>query len=331
MLNYRTLPGRIFTFALAACASMPIHAQPDASRRALTLVVPFTAGAANDVLARILAPHLKETFGNVVVENKPGADGAIGAMAVLNAPRDGRTLLVAPDQFVIAAALGQPQPFDFIRDFAPVVRTNNLPFFLVINSTALPAGSLSQVISALRASPGKYTYGSAGNGSPHNLAMLMLLQREKLELVHIPYKGMAQGIPDLLGGRIQLVITGLPAVSGQLKDGRLQILATVGSRRATLRPEVPTFAEAGVAEVQMDTWQGIFAPSGTAQAMIDALNRAINAALARPEVRTQMAAQGMDVAGGTPEAFAEAIRADSLRYRELVRAAKLNEGPVLAK
>ena len=331
MKIFRSLLPGIFTCVLAALASASAQAQSEASRRPLTLVVPFTAGAANDVLARILAPHLKETFGNVVVENKPGADGAIGAMAVLNAPRDGRTLLVAPDQFVIAAALGQPQPFDFVRDFAPVVRTNNLPFFLVTNPDALPAGSLAEVVAALRTSPGKYTYGSAGNGSPHNLAMLMLLQREKLDLVHIPYKGMAQGVPDLLGGRIQLVITGLPAVSGQLKDGRLRVLATVGSRRAALRPEVPTFAEAGVADVQMDTWQGILAPAGTPKPMIDALNRAINAALARPEVRAQMAAQGMDVAGGTAEAFGESIRADNLRYRELVRAAKIAEGNGAAK
>ncbi len=294
-----------------------------APARALVLVVPFSAGAANDVLARILAPALKDVFGAVVVENRAGADGAIGAMAVLNAARDGRTVLVVPDQMLISAASGQATSYDFMRDFVPVVHTNNLPFFLVVNPEALPASSVADVVRTLRAHPGKYSYGSAGNAAPHHLAVQMLARAEHLEVVHVPYKGMGQGIPDLLAGRIQFVITGLPAVSAHVKEGRLRALATVGSRRAQLRPDLPTFAEAGVAGVRMDTWQGLFVPTGSPRGMIDQVNRAVNAALARPDVREQMAAQGMDAAGGTQETFADTVRADMARYRELMRAITL--------
>jgi tripartite-type tricarboxylate transporter receptor subunit TctC len=287
--------------------------------RGLTLMVPFAAGAANDVLARILAPHLRESLGSVVVENRPGADGAIGAMAVLAAPHDGRTVLVVPDQMLISQAAGQPASFDFVRDFTPVVQTNHLPFFLVVNPAVLPAGSAPEAVRLLKASPGRYSYGSAGNASPHHLAMQMLVRAQGLDLVHVPYKGMGQGIPDLLAGRIQFVITGLPAVSAHLKDGRLRALATVGGQRSSLRPDLPTFAEQGIAGVRMDTWQGLFVPADTPRAMIEQINRAVNIALARADVREQMVAQGMDVAGGSPEAFAETVRSDLQRFRELLR------------
>jgi tripartite-type tricarboxylate transporter receptor subunit TctC len=283
------------------------------------LLVPFAAGAANDALARILAPHLRETFGTVVVENRPGADGAIGAAAVLAAPHDGRTVMVVPDQMLISQAAGLPASFEFARDFTPVIHTNNLPFFLVVNPAALPATSAPELVRLLRAQPGHYSYGSAGNAAPHHLAVQMMVRAEHLDVMHVPYKGMGQGIPDLLAGRIQFIITGLPAVSAHLKDGRLRALATVGSRRSSLRPDLPTFAEVGIAGVRMDTWQGLFVPADAPRPMIAEINRAVNAALARADVREQMAAQGMDVAGGNPEAFAEMVRADLARFRDLLR------------
>ena len=311
--------------AFATLAGSSARAQVAASNRPITLVVPFSPGAANDTMARILAPQLKAALGSVVVDNRPGADGVIGANAVLNAPHDGHTVLVAPDQYVIAAALGEAQPFDFERDFAAVARTNALPFFLVTHPKVLPAENLAAVVAELRARPGQYTYGSAGNGSPHNLAMLMLLQHEHLDLVHVPYKGMGQGIPDFIAGRIQLVITGLPAVSSHLKDGRLRVLATVGTHRTSLRPDTPTFAEVGVNDVQMDTWLGLLVPRDSPRAMIERINRAVNAALQLPEVREQMAAQGMEIGGGTPEEFAAIIQTSGARYRALAQSTQIGK------
>jgi len=314
----------VSTAALAVLLLFQAAAAQTTRDRPLVLVVPFAAGAANDVLARTLATKVQDRLGAVVVENKPGGDAAIGAVYVKNAPRDGRTLLVAPNQYAILAASGRALPYDLLRDFAPVMRTNNLPFFLVVNSAALPVRDLAELVRTVRAAPGRYSYGSAGNGSPHQLAMEMLKLSQGLDIVHVPYKGMAQGIPDLLEGRIQMVITGLPAVSSQLASGKLLVLATVDGVRSPLMPEAPTFAEAGVKDVRMDVWQGLLAPAGTAPETIALLHRSFEAALASEDVRRQLAAQGIDVAPSTPEAFGALIRGDVDRYAKLLHDAHLS-------
>jgi tripartite-type tricarboxylate transporter receptor subunit TctC len=259
----------------------------------------------------------------VVVDNKPGGNGIVGAEQVRRAPADGRTLLVAPSSYVIMAAMESATPYDFARDFTAVINTANLPFYMVVNQEALPAKSLAELVQLLRARPGKISYGSAGNGSPHHFAAEMLKLRSGIDMLHVPYKGMAQGIPDLLEGRIQLVITGLPAVATQLKSGKLRVLATTESRRTTLNPDIPTFAEAGVPGVEMETWLGMVAPAGTPRAAIDQANAAFNRALKLPQVREKLAAQGLEVMGGTAEAFNARIRSDIESFRKVSKAAGL--------
>jgi tripartite-type tricarboxylate transporter receptor subunit TctC len=291
--------------------------------RPVTLVVPFTAGAANDVLARTLAAEMREGLGSVIVENKPGANGNIGAEFVKRAAPDGHTLLVANDSYLILAAMSPSLPYDMLRDFDPVIRANNLPFFLVVNQEAIPAKTLKEFIEFVRARPGKLSYGSAGNGTPHHLATELLKLQAGLDVAHIPYKGMAQGIPDLLSGRIQFVITGLPAVASHLKSGKLRVLATIGSTRSAVMPEVPTFAEAGVSGVEMNLWLGIVAPAGTPKPVIARINAEFNRVLNIPAVREKLAAQGIDTAGGTPEELGARMRADFATYSRVVKAANI--------
>jgi tripartite-type tricarboxylate transporter receptor subunit TctC len=284
------------------------------------LVVPFSPGAANDFLARTLAAEMKDSLGPVVVENRPGANGNIGAELVRKAPADGHTLLIAANAFVILAAM-PPQPFDFIKDFAPVVLATALPFYLVVNQEAVPARSVRELIDFARVRPGKLSYASAGNGSPHQLAMELLKMHAKIDVTHVPYKGMGQGVVDLLAGRTQMTITGFPAVAGHMKGGKLRVLAVAGSRRSPLQPDVPTIAEAGVPGYEMDSWLGIVAPAGTPPAVLDRLNAAFNKALAAPQVREKLAAQGLDVVGGSVAEFSRVIRADYEKFVGVVKAA----------
>ena len=289
----------------------------------VTLVVPFTAGAANDVLARTLAAEMRESLGSVIVENKPGANGNIGAEFVKRAAPDGHTLLVANDSYLILAAMSPSLPYDMLRDFDPVIRANNLPFFLIVNQEAIPAKTLKEFIEFVRARPGKLSYGSAGNGTPHHLATELLKLQAGLDVAHVPYKGMAQGIPDLLSGRIQFIITGLPAVASHLKSGKLRVLATIGSTRSAVMPEVPTFAEAGVSGVEMNLWLGIVAPAGTLKPVIARINAEFNRVLNIQAVRGKLAAQGIDAAGGTPEELGARMRADFATYSRVVKAANI--------
>jgi len=288
----------------------------------VTLIVPFSPGAANDFLARTLAAEMKDALGAIVVENKPGANGNIGADFVRKATADGHTLLIAPNAFVILAAM-PPQPFDFVKDFSPVVLATALPFYLVVNQEAVPARSVRELIEFARARPGKLSYASAGNGSPHQVAMELLKLQTGIDVTHVPYKGMGQGVVDLLAGRTQMTITGFPAVAGHMKGGKLRVLATAGSKRSPLQPDVPTIAEAGVAGYEMDSWLGIMAPAGTPRPVVDRLNAELNRVLAVPQVREKLAAQGLDVAGGSPQQFADVIRADYERFVRVVKAANI--------
>ena len=306
---------------LAALVDPPCAFAQGAARKPLTLVVSASAGAANDLLARTLAAEVRDEFGAVIVENRPGANGTIGAEMVKRSGPDGRTFLVTPSSYAILVALGAKLPFDFVRDFDPIIYASSLPFYLVVNQEALPAKSVAEVVRQIRAQPGKFSYGSAGSGSPHHFAGEMFKQRAGLDLLHVPYKGMAPGIPDLLEGRIQLTITGLPAVAAALKSGKLKVLATTDPHRAALTPDVPTFTELGFVGMEMETWLGLVAPAGTSKTLIDQANAAFNRALKLPQVREKLAAQGLEIVGGSADAFAVRIREDIERFRRIALAA----------
>ena len=289
-------------------------------QKPITLVVPFTTGAANDVLARTLGAEMRDTLGAVVIENKPGANGSIAAEFVKRAAPDGHTLLVVNDSYLILAAMSERLPYDMLRDFDAVVHASGLPFFLVINEDAIPVKTLKEFVEYVRARPGKLSYATPGNGTPHHLSTEMLKLTGGLDVTHVPYKGMAVALPDLLAGRVQFTITGLPAVASQLKGGKLRVLATVGGARSAVLSEVPTFSEAGVPGVEMNFWMGVAAPAGTPKPVVARINAEFNRVLRLPAIRDKLAAQGIDVAGGTPEEFAARMRADLAAYTRVIKA-----------
>ena len=288
--------------------------------RPISLVVPFPTGAANDALARILAAEMRESLGAVVIDNKPGANGNIAAEYVKRATPDGHTLLVVNDGYLILSAMSERLPYDMLRDFDAVVYASALPFFLVVNEESIPVKSLKEFVEFARARPGKLSFASSGNGAPHHLAGELLKLQAGLDMVHVPYKGMGVALPDLMAGRVQFTITGLPAVASQLKGGKLRVLATVGRARSAVLPDVPTFAEAGVPGVELNVWMGIVAPAGTPKPVIARLNTELNRVLKLPTVRDKLAAQGIDVAGGTPEDLAARMRADLAAYSKVIKA-----------
>ena len=302
--------------ALALFASAAI-AQTYPSKP-ITLVVPFTAGAANDTMARTLAAEMRETLGTIVVENKPGAGGSIAADYVKRAPADGYTLLVVNDSYLILQAMNKTLSYDIVKDFAPVSRTADLPFYLVVNSDVMPVKTLKEFIEYMHAHLGKISYATPGIGTPHHLSAEWLKQVANLDATHVAYRGMAIALPDLLAGRVQFTITGLPAVASQMKSGKLRILATLAGHRSPSMPDVPTFAEAGVPGVSLDQWLGIVAPANTPSPVIERLNAEINRALKTKDLRSKLVAQGMEAEGGTSEELAERLRAGQQTYKELI-------------
>jgi|LauGreSuBDMM15SN_2_FD.fasta_scaffold50103_1 tripartite-type tricarboxylate transporter receptor subunit TctC len=310
---FRTIAiGLAFLSSLACAQSFPT--------RQISLVVPFPTGAANDTLARTLSAEMRDTLGAALVENKPGANGSIAAEFVKRAAPDGHTLLVVNDSFLILSAMNTNLPYDLLRDFDSVVHASGLPFFLVVNQEAIPVNTVKEFVEFVRARPGKLSYASPGNGTPHHLSTELLKLTAGLEVTHIPYKGMGIALPDLVAGRVQFTITGLPAVASQLKGGKLRVLGTVGRTRSAVMPDVPTFAEAGVPGVEMNFWMGVVAPTGTPKPVLARLNTEFNRVLQLPAIREKLAAQGIDAAGGTPEEFAARMRADRNIYSQVIKA-----------
>ena len=301
------------------CLASVVCAQTFPSKP-VSLVVPFPTGAANDALARILAAEMRDSLGSVVVDNRPGASGNIAAEYVKRAAPDGHTLLVVNDSYLILAAMNPNLPYDMLRDFDAIGQASNLPFFMVVNEEAVPVKSLKEFVDFAKARPGKLSFASSGNGAPHHLAGEMLKLRSGLDMLHVPYKGMGMALPDLVAGRVQFTITGLPAVASQLKGGKLRVLATVGRSRSALMPAVPTFAEAGVPNVEMNVWMGIVAPAGTPKPVLARLNAELNRVLKLPAVREKLAAQGIEAVGSTSEEFTARMRTDLASYQQLIKA-----------
>jgi tripartite-type tricarboxylate transporter receptor subunit TctC len=305
---------------LAAVSLLPAHAQTAWPDKPIKLVVPYPPGGLTDTLARSVAEPLSKALGQpVLIDNKPGAGTLLGAQIVARSPADGLTLLMATSTTLgVSPALYRNNMIDPVRDFAPVSLIASVPFFLVASSDTGWA-TAKDLVDAARASPAPLQYGSAGNGSPHHLAMEMLQKASGAKFEHVPYKGSQLAIPDLLAGRFKLMVTDLTPALAHIRSGRLKVLATTAPQRSAMMPDAPTFAEAGIAGVQAVAWQGIVAPAGTPKAVMDRLSAEINRIVASDTLKQRCAAIGCDaLAPLSPEQFAEMVKTDVARWTQVV-------------
>ena len=254
-----------------------------------------------------------------MVDNRAGAGGAIGAELAARSPADGYTLFLGGvGSHVVNPSLHAKLSYDPIRDFAPVTLIASAPSVLVVNPS-LQATSVAEFTALAKANPGKLNYASNGNGSSAQLAAVLYESMAGVRMVHVPYKGVAPALVDLMSGEVQLMFGTLVAILPHIKAGRLRALAVTGRSRSALLPEVPTLAESGLPGYEAGSWYGILAPAGTPSAIVARLNAEINNAIRQPEVRERLAAEGAEVIGGTPEEFAVHIRSELARMKKLVR------------
>ena len=297
----------IIACALAAgCASAEDAAAQHAGK-AIRIIMPFPAGAAADSVARIVAPPLAQALGQpVVVDNRPGADGAIAAELAAKSPADGYTLLFAGNtQMLGVPTLRKNPPYDPLSDFAPITPVVRFAFFLVVHPSA-PAQTLAELIEHARAHPGKLNYASGNvNGV---LAAAQLMSAGKLDMVHVPYKGEPLAIPDLLDARVHLMFASGTVVAPLVREGKLRALATLLPARSSLLPGVPTVAEAGLPQLSVLIWGGLFGPAEMPKEGVERISREVNAILKRPEVLEQFQKQGVEPSGATPAEFAAFLK-----------------------
>jgi len=308
---------RALAALVTAAGAMAAHAWPD---QPITLVVPYTPGTGIDLIARQLSAQLPQALGQpVVVDNVPGASGNIGSEKVARARPDGYTLMVQVNTLVMNKSLYKSLAYDPVADFTPVTLTSWGTLLLVTNPQAQKATTLAQLVAAAKAQPGKLTYATPGVGTPHHLSMALLMQGTGTELLHVPYKGTAGAVTDLLGGRIDAMFLPVHVALPHIQAGKLKALATGSAKRLPQLPEVPTLAEAGVAVDNVDMWYGVLAPKGTPPEVVARLNREIAAVLKQPAVAKSFESQGMVPAGSTPAEFGTLIQKDTQRWAEVVR------------
>ena len=290
----------------------------------IRLVVPFTPGGSTDLIARVIGAKLSQSLGRtVVVDNKPGAGGSIGAAEVARASPDGDTLLMGHiGTLAVNVSLYAKLPYDPVKSFTPVAWVARVPNVLVVNP-ASGIGSLKELIDRAKAKPGLLTYASGGNGSAAHIAFEALKLRTQSSLTHVPYRGTAPAVQDVIAGQVDAIFTGTPAVLPHLKSGRLQSLAVSSLSRVPLLPQVPTVAENGFPGFEADQWYGIVAPAGTPAATVARLNAAINAVLTLPDVAQKFAEEGAEPVRMEPQAFAALITREIPRWRLVVRAGNM--------
>jgi tripartite-type tricarboxylate transporter receptor subunit TctC len=287
------------------------------------VIVPFAPGGPNDLAVRPVAPKLQELLGQpFVVDYRAGANGIIGSELVAKSPPDGYALLVISSSFAINASTYAKLPFDPLRDFAPVGPIATSDIIFVVNPT-VPAKTVREFVSLAKSRPGKLNYASSGNGGSLHLGAELFRMTAGIDMVHVPYKGAALALSDVIGGHVDSMLISAPAAVAHIKAGKVRVLATASARRAQALPDAPTFVEAGYPDVRVDTRYGLLATGGTPASIIERLNSAIAKAVATAEVRERYAALSLDPVSSTPKEYADYLRAEVLRWRKVVQAAKL--------
>lgn len=308
--------------SLALTFTTPASAQwPD---RPIRLIVPFSAGSSSDTIARIVAAKMGERLGQqIVVENRVGGSTVIGTDAVAKAAPDGYTLgLANTTTHAASAALVPNLPFDPVKDFIPIAMIGSSPFVL-ISSTQVSAANLKDFVALAKSQPGKLSYASAGTGTLAHLAGELFKYKAGIEVTHVPYRGTAQSMIDLMQGRIDLSVSTIPPTLQHIREGKLRALATMSEKRNVMLPDIPTVAEAGVPGCEAGLWTALVVPMGTPPDIVTKLNRTMLAVANTPEVQESLKLQGVDPEPGPPEAVAARIAADVVKWKEVVTTAKI--------
>ena len=286
----------------------------------IRLVVPFPAGGTTDILARAVAQKLSEAWGQqVIVDNRPGAGGNIGSDIVAKAAPDGYTLVMGTvGTHAINPSLYRKMPYDHVKDFAPVILVAGVPNVLVVNPS-LPVHTVRELIDYAKANPGKLNFASSGNGTSIHLSGELFKTMAGVQMTHVPYKGSAPALTDLMGGQVQLMFDNLPSSLQLIQAGKLRAIAVTSTARAAALPDVPTIAESGLPGFEASSWFGVLAPAGTPREIVTKLNATIAAWLATPDAKDKLLSQGAIAAGGTPEAFARHIDAETAKWAKVVK------------
>ena len=292
--------------------------------RAVNIIVPFPAGGSTDTVARAMAQSMGDQLGKpFVVENRPGATGTIGAGAVKRAPADGYTLMVASlGPFVITPHLVKSVPYDAAKDFDYITIPVQAPNVLVA-STSQKARTVAEVISALKANPSKLSFASSGNGSSDHLSAELFWQQTGTQGMHVPYKGGAPAITDLLGGQVDFSFQNVNAVLNHLRSGKLHPIAVTGTKRSPVLPDVPTLAEVGVKDAEVYSWQGMAAPKGLPAEVKTSLAKAAIAAINQPDIKQRFTEQGLEIVANSPEEFTRYQAKESDRWKQLIQTRKM--------
>ena len=315
----KTLSFLAAAFALVAVASAAWPA--DYPTRPVTLAVAFTPGGASDVLARIVARKMEQVLGEpIVIDNRPGAGGNVAAEVVARATPDGYTLLAGNNAILATnAALYKNIGFDAEVDFAPIGLIGSQANILVVNPS-VPAHSMAELIALAKTRPGKLNFASSGYGLAAHLAGELFKEEAKIDIVHVPYKGAAPALQDVIAGHVQMMFATASSVVPHIRDGKVRALAVTTLKRSSVMPEIPTIDELGLKGFDATTWHGLVAPAHTPKDVIVRLNGALGAALDDPGVRTSLADLGVDIIGGSPEDFAAYIHAEIPKWTAIVKA-----------
>jgi tripartite-type tricarboxylate transporter receptor subunit TctC len=306
------LAGALASPAMAAGDEFPAHA--------IKIVVPFSAGGAVDGPIRVVADAMARRLGQpVYIENKPGAGATIGSEVVARSPPDGYTLLLASQTNAISATMYAKLTYDPIDDFAPISLIGREQGVLAVNPS-MPVKTVGEFVAYVKAHPGQVDFASSGNGSGQHLFAAMLASMAGLTMNHVPYRGSAPAVGDVVGGRVPVIMPGLASVTGLIRAGKLRALAVTGTSRSPVMPELPTLAESGFPDYAAYVWMGLLAPRGTPPATIDTLARAVAAALAEPSVKEYMAHASIEIVGSTPAEFDRYFHEEKARWATVIRA-----------
>jgi tripartite-type tricarboxylate transporter receptor subunit TctC len=308
--------------ALIACLAATLAAAQSYPSKPILMIVPLQAGTAVDVVARVVAAKMQESLKQpIVVENTPGAAGQIGTERIVRAAPDGYTIGFVNDSILTMLPNLNPKlPYDPLRDLAPVSRVAGNAFAVAVNP-AFPAKSIQDLVAMAKAKPGEIHFASGGNGSPQHMMMEMFKSAAGVDLVHVPYKGAAQALTDVIGGQVQVIGQGIGVMSAQAKSGKVRVLATTGKQRSVLMPDVPTLDESGLPGFEFATWFAVVAPANTPRAILEKLHDEVVAAATASEVRSRLVEQGYDVDASTPARLTESIRDGLARMGKVIREA----------